>query len=506
MTDLYDRILLFSEVKEDTLKFYAYYSDSDIDAEIKVNYKHKSDAGNGTWLRKSGERDYQTKLRLGQNYITIYYTDRNGDRNWTRITITYQADKASESNPVQGEKPPIIKTNLDDWTEDIQIYEFTFTVDAKKYDGSRIYNDCIQVWMDGKLLSNPTGTGIYEYLLKFGRPVEGTTQNHVISVLAWDDEGNSRFVKYQIRHKVNDEGDEIGTVTIEIDVTTLGLGIIDEAEIEVAAGDTAATAVLRMLDDYGYSYTNSGSLEKDFYLSSISRSDAFGGATIDERLRILIERDGISFLPDRGSDVLGEFDYTRGSGWMYFINSDYCPGKSMSGYTLNGGERISLRFTLAFGKDVGGSSNTGTVLSSYCAKWVNGTIIEFGHSYQEKERVEATKDVEGYILYVCEKCKDEKKETLMYEGPEEPEVPEMPEVPETPETPETPEVPETPEIPETPEVPEEPEVPDTPENPEEGEENEASSSKIFILCRNPADRCFFNRLFWKYESVCGTDD
>lgn len=342
VTDLYDRILLFSEVENDTLNFYAYYSDASVDANIRVNYKQKGASGNGTWLKKYGDHDYSTKLQLGQNYITIYYTDENGVRNWTRITISYQADKATEKEPTKGKNPPIIKTNLDDWSEEIKIFDFTFTVDARKYDGTRIYNNCIQVWLDGKLVTDPTGTAIYEYVLEFSRPVVGSISDHEVAVLAWDDEGNSRYVKYHIRHRAADEGEEIGSVTVNLDVTTLGLGLIDESQVTICSGDSAATAVLKMLDECGYSYTNSGSLEKEFYLSSISRADAFRGAAIEERLKKLLERDGISLLPNSGRDKLGEFDYTRGSGWVYFINGDYCPGKSMSNYKLNGGEVISL--------------------------------------------------------------------------------------------------------------------------------------------------------------------
>ena len=39
VTDLYDRVILFSELEDDMLHFYAYYSDTSIDADIRVNYK-----------------------------------------------------------------------------------------------------------------------------------------------------------------------------------------------------------------------------------------------------------------------------------------------------------------------------------------------------------------------------------------------------------------------------------------------------------------------------------
>src|SRR5699024_6138977 len=107
----------------------------------------------------------------------------------------------------------------------------------------------------------------------------------------------------------------------------------------------------------------------------ITRSDAFIGDGIPENLRSKIELDGIPFNSQYSYDSLGEFDYTMGSGWMYCINGQLFPGRGLSEYYLNDGDNISIRFTLAYGKDIGGSSSTGGDygrLSSYCGMWVNG--------------------------------------------------------------------------------------------------------------------------------------
>ena len=48
--------------------------------------------------------------------------------------------------------------------------------------------------------------------------------------MAWDDEGNSKFVKYIVETLVPDDGEVIGSVTVVIDATTVDLGIIDEAD------------------------------------------------------------------------------------------------------------------------------------------------------------------------------------------------------------------------------------------------------------------------------------
>ena len=438
VTDLKSGIILFSQLNEDTLRFYAYYSDSSIDANIKVNYKHKSDTGNGTWLSVSGTHNYQTKLKLGTNYITIYYTDGDGERNWARIVITYQADKADAAAPTVGAHPPIISTNLDSWTGEITTSSFMLTVDAKTWENKRIHADHVQVWMDGKEIKNPTGSGILEYLLYFERPLDGDYEDHSVAILAWDEEGNSKYVEYTITYHAHDEGLDIGQVRVLIDATTVSCGVIDDEYVDVKSGDTAADAIVSMLEACGYSYDYSGSIDGDFYLQRLTRANAFDGCEVEARLKELLERDGITLWAQTGTrDSLGQFDFTRVSGWMYFINGDYAPGVALSKWSLQGGETISLRFTVAGGKDLGSPNDSEGSLSNYCAKWVNGEVIEQGHNYEETARVEPDELTDGYIETTCSRCGDVKVEVLPATGEEEvPNTPEEPEVPEEPETPE----------------------------------------------------------------------
>ena len=101
---------------------------------------------------------------------------------------------------------------------------------------------------------------------------------------------------------------------------------------------------------------------------------------------------------------------------MYFINGSYCPGKAMSAWKLNGGEKIVLRYTVAYGKDVGVTATTEGTLSGYCAVWRDGEIIEQGHSYKETSRVEPTATKNGYVEYTCKRCGETKRETLPATG------------------------------------------------------------------------------------------
>ena len=416
VTDLYSRTITYSELTEDKLDFYAYYSKSDVDAKIKVNYKHENDTGNGTWLKSENQKDYQATLKHGKNVITIYYTDEKGNRDWVQAVVNYEADKADKNNPTVGKHPPLIETNLDDGLNTIHTSEFTFTVSAKTWEEKRIYSNAIRVIMDGKEVTNPTGSGVYEYELQFKRPNVGDTSDHVITVLAWDKAGNSKYVEYKLRYQYHNKDEKIGSVSVVIDATTVECGVVEEGTVDVKAGDTAAEAVLKMLDDYGYAYNSGGSVKQEFYLSSIARADAFKGCKIGERLEKLLKRDGITFTSPGSRDRLSEFDFTRGSGWLYFINGSYCPGKAMSAWKLNGGEKIVLRYTVAYGKDVGVTATTEGTLSGYCAVWRDGEIIEQGHSYKETSRVEPTATKDGYVEYTCKRCGETKRETLPATG------------------------------------------------------------------------------------------
>ncbi len=101
ITDLTSRTIVRSELEDDTLKFYAYYSDASANVTLKVRYRHADDSGNGTVLRPDGV-NYSTRLKLGINYIYITYTDPEEGTKNIQFIIHYEANKATEDNPTVG--------------------------------------------------------------------------------------------------------------------------------------------------------------------------------------------------------------------------------------------------------------------------------------------------------------------------------------------------------------------------------------------------------------------
>ena len=235
----------------------------------------------------------------------------------------------------------------------------------------------------------------------------------MITVLAWDNEGNSRYVVYKIQHEYIDAGEKMGTVTVIIDAAVVGCPNVETIVVEVNSGDTAATAVLAALDEAGYEYDYSGIPEQSdtigFYLRSISRGDAFRGLGLDPRLEMLLKYHGASFTAPGTRDQLREQNFTQDSGWVYCVNGQY-PGRALNKWTVGNGVTITLRFTVAKGYDLGGSS--------YCFSWVGYSVNEYvnNHNFQETERIEPENGADGVIKYACVKCGTEKEESIPWTG------------------------------------------------------------------------------------------
>ena len=430
VTDLYSGEIERAQTEDGVLPFYVYYSDATVDADIRVNLNHKNpgDAGfqgNGSFLTSDGV-NYRAELKPGVNKLSVYYMDASGKRRTASFLLNFVERRADEESPVVGTEPPVIGTNLDTWEGNIKTAEFTFIVGAFMQNGAAISKsgsyEGIEVCFDGTAIAESTGSpGQYEYVLHFQRPNVGDTETHTVTVRAWDQNGNSRYVSYDVTYEAYDEGEVIGSVTMVIDATTVGLGILDSFEYDIVQGEPAAATILAMLEDFGYEPTYDGSEDVGFYLRNIYRSDTFSGAAIDNALMTYIERDGIRLTEPCGRDSLGEYDFTTGSGWMFAVNGEY-PGKGLSDFYLNDGDTIYLRYTLAYGKDIGGYTQTGNgygSLSSYCGKWTDETYEPLAHDYQVTDTKVATPEENGYTEYTCSRCGDTYREEITAEQPPE---------------------------------------------------------------------------------------
>lgn len=403
ITDLENKIVTSAEIYDDTFSFFAYIENEAPEYSLRVTLANKNTSNAGKELSVSDDY-YETKLTLGGNYFTIYLLENGKEISSAQYVITYQKEKADAGNGDVGEGISIT-TNLDGYNEVMKNRTFTFTVAARTYSGDVVYSNHIEVTLNGEIVDSPTGATTFEYVLHFS---EKTTQN--VTVLAWDDEGNSSYREYEVNFEKVEEGDAIGVATVVIDATTAGLGIIGSAEVEIFQGDTAATTLLNAADLMGLYIGYSGNTVSGFYVRSVG---GFSGIPeIPESLMEYLIRDGISFSSPPSGNELSDADFTAASGWMYSIDGTLYPGKGLSAYNLSDGDTLYLRYTVSMGKDFGSGGGIG-MLAGYCGVWMDGGYYELDHEYEETDRGN------GYTEYTCSICEKVYREEISEDEEEE---------------------------------------------------------------------------------------
>ena len=389
ITDLENKIVTSSELYGNMFGFFAYIENGSEKHSLEINFKNSETSFSGEQLEGADDY-YEAKLALGANYFTIFLLEEGKTVSSVQYIINYQASKADASNPDVGEGVSIV-TNLDDYDGKVMTNRyFTFTVTARS-SGSVIYSDHIEVTLDGVVVDMPTGSSTFEYVLNFG-----PEDTHIVTVLAWDDEGNSAYREYEVKFKTTGDGEAIGYAYVVIDATAAGLGIIGEYEVEILQGDTAAKTLLTAADYIGLEIHYDGSSESGFYVRGVSGYS--GVPEVPAELWECVLRDGLT-ITGAPSGALTAGDFTANSGWMYSINGTLFPGKGLSAYNLSDGDTLYLRYTVAEGKDIGGSGGGNGNLDGYCGVWSDGGYYELDHEYAEVDRGD------GYIEYECQICK-----------------------------------------------------------------------------------------------------
>lgn len=303
-------------------------------------------------------------------------------------------------------------------------------------------NEFIQVSLDGIEAVDPTRSGDkWEYGLIPSNPETGDRNEHTLYVYAEDAYGNWGEKELTLIGFRVEPGQIIGKADIYVDMAVLGVGVVGPIPYEVLADEpisyvvakaimgkdtgepfgAATKGTLHWRGDYG------GTLDTGFYLRSLNtdyHADAledavWPGSTEEEVLDAIdarfgagtglavlwrcLYRNGLNKSAGSGS-TFGEFDYTSGSGWMYTVSGNrgnkedkYYPGQSMSAVRLKDEDVLTLRYTLAYGWDIGGGSDNYGNVVGYCVEGRNGTIYV-------NHRWETAEDPDGSVRYVCRCC------------------------------------------------------------------------------------------------------
>ena len=380
--------------------------------------------------------------RTGSNTFTVTATGTGGDSYTFVFNIPYKH---------RGENSVKIKTNLRDGDTVTNGQEVNLTVEAWTEDaaGNTVSHILatgtetkLTVQLDGKDVQFESTSGyVQQYLLIPENLDEGDRNEHTLYIYAEDEKGNYGELTLKLIGKRTEEGQKIGTASIYIDMSILGLGVRGPISYDVLSKEPVSYVIAKAIWDYDAGdpfgtaansfhwpasrCANSGTLDSGFYLQTMddgsglgSRANALSGgwnqfgSTSDEILAGIDSRFGAgsneailwrciyrNSIPLSGTSTgIGEHDYTMGSGWMYSIGgATYYPGTPMSGFYLKDGDTLTLRYTLAYGWDVGtGESGYGNTVG-YCITCLNGSW-SVHHSY---ETVTAE---DGTTKYVCRSC------------------------------------------------------------------------------------------------------
>lgn len=411
VTDLSNRTVLYSEVDDDTLGYYAYLQNNNEELTLEVRWFKRGDTVGTLQTVKEDGKSFSTKLTHGTNTFLVNLRDQTGTiAKSYQFSINYAADEATADNPEVGQGI-IIETNLDGHSGVVENPRFTFLVRAssqgKEQGAAReeLFSEQITVTFDGQIISNPTGvgTGWYEYPVNFPPPMVGDEEEHTLTVTASDEYGNSKYVDYAVTFRNIGDGEVLGNVSISIDATAVGLGVIDSDIVEVLQGETAAQTLVRFLEERAYVPVYLGDMESDtFYLQGID--GGFSGADISyapegQWLLDALEQDGVSTNLGYDGWGLKERDFTNQSGWTVQINGRF-PGRGLGAFNLDNGDSMTLFFTLAENKDVTGTPNGKGIFNHYCFAWANGQARPVEQRERvEVSRIEPTDVAEGRVVY-----------------------------------------------------------------------------------------------------------
>lgn len=395
---------------------------------------YQSGSGRSVNLSASGELELLLKNgRTGENTVTVAAEDADGAEYEFKISIPYKH---------RGENSVRIVTNL---TEGQMVVNETVTnlrVSAWSEDGagnvvSQIPANGVDtkliVTLDGDVIQYASSSGDYsEYKLRPENPQVGDRNDHILRIYAEDELGNYGELTINLIGQRSQPGQRKGSATIYVDLTVLGLGVVASVPYEVLADEPISYSIAKAIlgedtgdpfgaaeNALGWRGRYAGTKDTGFYLESLTPGYAANtlegsswnkyGSSEDEILEAIdahfgrgtglatlwrcIYRNGLN--KSGGSNgAFGEFDYTSGSGWLFSLGGTYFPGLSMSEYSLEDGDVLTLRYTLAYGWDVGGGTEGYGNTTGYCVKAVNGR-------FDIRHRM---KEVPGSNSKVCSCC------------------------------------------------------------------------------------------------------
>lgn len=304
---------------------------------------------NGEQLQDATQ--YDVTLKNGTN--TIQLTAKHAGEQLTKQFKILYTDPSVAPIEVIDELAPTLKTDLQDGAS-IKGLVKTINVWPTTASGERIRGKNVAVKVNG--------TGIpfvWDDAEKTSYKLSLQDGLNKVEIRVWDDDGRVTKQTFSITAK-NMEKQVIGQATISLEASVLGIPyLIAPTKVDIHQNEKGSYIIDQFLRKHGFKYDQTGTLENNFYLSTIYKQNMLANVAIPEDLWILVEQNSTrSNRDDYDLHSLGEFDFANGAGWMYSINGDY-PNYGFSDAYFLDGDVVRIRFTLHYGKDIGGYSSLG---------------------------------------------------------------------------------------------------------------------------------------------------
>ena len=388
-------------------------------------------------------RLYLNDEKTGQNNFTVEAHDNSGNQYTFKINIPYKPRGRDNVvidllRPYEGEEVPcgtVFNLSVKAWSEDIDgnVISPIPPKDTDAFIKVELWDEKREVMIGEVPYNTPNSGGYYAYDLIPPIPEIGDEIKYYLHVIAEDAYGNKHDEWRGFTGKRREAGQKIGDATIYVDMTVLGLGVTGPIYYDVLADEPISYVVAKAImgmdtgepfgaasDILGWRGSYAGTLDTGFYLQWLDtgysadalEDSTWPGSTEEEVLAAIdarfgagtglatlwrcLYRNGLNKSAGSSSRI-GEFDYTSGSGWMYSLDGTYYPGQSMSAVHLNDGDTLTLRYTLAYGWDIGGGSDNYGNIVGYCVEAVNG-YFNINHV------METVENPDGSIHYVCQRC------------------------------------------------------------------------------------------------------
>lgn len=215
--------------------------------------------------------------------------------------------------------------------------------------------------------------------------------------------GTDRIKKtFKITQEPAQNGDVIGDFVFSMDTFALGTGyLIEPQRIELVKGLNSAQILDKILTKNMYTYKHTGTLDSGFYLAHILKeNDKILDKTsikIPTVIKNAGDKMGIPVDPtDYANDKsLGEFDFSRGSGWMYSVNNIF-PNVGFADNYPQHEDVMRTQFTLLYGSDLGGGMVGENVFEAFSKDEATRALAYINSSDERKEILKDPEVNEAY--------------------------------------------------------------------------------------------------------------